>query len=200
MSAKTGAINSWDDLREAAVQAYSDGISILATIEIVERSNRKQLLKKLDEVGAGPAVLMMRNAAFAQIHHLAVRAFAPTRRDDDMHLRAAIDFLRIPGTIEKAQDEEGANELRRAIQLFEEADKDSRLKALQHVRNKELAHWAKFGNVDRPRINDLFFFCLDTCEIFELLASGTGSIMVPIQNQIDLYRDAAQAFWSKWEV
>ncbi|MDH6295334.1 hypothetical protein SAMN03159422_02403 [Agrobacterium fabrum] len=200
MSANTGAINSWDDLREAAVQAYSDGISILATMEIIERSNRKPLLTKLTDAGAGRAVLMLRNAAFAQIHHLAIRAFSPTRNGHDFHLRAAIDFLRNPGNVEKAEDDECSNQLQKAIELFDAADKDSRLKALRHVRNRELAHWAKFGDVERPRINDLFFFCLDTCEIFELLAAGTSAIMVPLQDQVDAYRDAAEIFWSKWEV
>lgn len=199
MVSKSGGVRNWHDLKEVAAQAYSDGIAILATMEIIERSNRKPLLKRLADGHAGPAVQLIRNAAFAQIHHLAVRGFAPTRHDDDMHLRAAIDFLGIPGNIEKAHDERCVDELRKAIKLFEEAQNDGRLKALQHVRNKELAHWAKFGVVERPRINDLFFFCLDTCEIIELLASGTGTIMIPLQDQIDLYRSSAEAFWSKWE-
>jgi hypothetical protein len=187
-------------LRDAAKDGYSDGIRVLATIEIIERSNRPPALEAINKANAGPAAFMLRNSAFYHLHMLTVRAFDPVCNADDMHLRAAINFLRQPKRIADEQCLERREDLREAVRLFDAADADQRLATLKHMRNKELAHWARFGDtVDRPRIDDLFEFARATCLIWERLSFGAGTMLIEIDNQIDLYREAADAFWSKWE-
>lgn len=195
-----GGIQSWDALREAASQGYTDGITVLATIETIERSNRPALLENLASTDAGFAARILRNAAFAYIQIIVVRAFAPVRHADDLHLRAAIEFLRQPGQLNSVVDPSERADLQAAIMLFDAADVDPRLVTLRHMRNKELAHWGQYGaTIGRPRVRDLFGLSEDTCAIWEKLSFGAGTILIPIRNQIDLYRDGADAFWSKWE-
>ena len=162
-NSKAGTVISWDDLREAAKLGYSDAITVLATIEVIERSNRPALLKAINDAEAGPAAVMLRDAAFLRVQLLVVRAFDPVRNGDDMHLRAVIEFLREPGRIDEEPSPGCRADLRRTIELFDAAAADPRLSVLKHMRNKEIAHWARFGDDKlRPRINELFEFAKDT--------------------------------------
>jgi hypothetical protein len=197
---KTGGIKSWDDLREAAKHGYSDAIAVLATIEIIERSNRPPLLEAINDAEAGPAALMLRDAAFLRVQLLIVRAFDPVRNGDDIHLRAAINFLREPGRIDEEHWPDRRADLHRAIELFDAAAADPRLSTLKHMRNKEIAHWARYGDDKaRPLIRELFGFAKDTCLLWQQLSFGAGTCMIEVDHQIDLYREAAEAFWSRWE-
>lgn len=197
---ETGGINSWDDLREAANHGYSDAITVLATIEIIERSNRPPLLEEINRADAGPAVRMLRDAAFQRVQLIIVRAFGPVRHADDIHLRAAIDFLREPGRLHEEKRPDRRNDLNRAITLFDAAAADPRLSTLKHMRDKEIAHWARYGDGKaRPLIHELFGFAKETCLVWQQLSFGAGTDMIEVDDQIDLYRDAAEAFWSRWE-
>jgi len=200
MANKVGGVKSWDDLREAAKHGYSDAITVLATIEVIERSNRPALMKAINDAEAGPAAVMLRDAAFQRVQLIVVRAFDPVRNADDIHLRAAIDFLREPGRVDEEHWPDRRTDLRRAIELFDGAAIDPRLSALKHMRNKEIAHWARYGcDKARPLIHELFGFAQTTCLVWERLSFGAGTVMIEVDHQIDLYRDAAEAFWSRWE-
>jgi hypothetical protein len=197
---KTGAVTSWEVLRKAAQDGYSDAITVLATIAIIERSNRPPLLEEINNTGAGPVARMLRDAAFQRVQMLVVRAFDPVNNADDMHLRSAIEFLRQPGRIDEEPWTDRRDDLIRAIDLFDTAAADERLSILKHMRNKELAHWARYGDDKvRPLIHQLFGFAQTTCLVWQQLSFGAGTVMVEVDHQIDLYREAAEAFWSRWE-
>ena len=196
---KRGGINTWTDLREAAKHSYSDAITILATIAVVEKGNQLRVIEGLNAANVGRAVAMLRDAAFFRVQLVVVRAFDPVQRSDDIHLRAAVDFLREPGRISQERLPERQADLHQTIALFDTVAADPRLTALKHMRNKELAHWARYGDEDRPMIRDLFEFAEQTCRIWERLSFGAGTVMVEVDHQIDEYREAAAAFWSHWE-
>src|SRR4051794_7304995 len=103
------AITNWAGLQKAAKRCYEDGIICLATREIVERSNREPVLEPLRATDAGLAARILVDSALTRLHIFLCRAFARSHKSDDMHLRAAVDFLRTPGAMagvtgEQAQD------------------------------------------------------------------------------------------------
>ncbi len=198
---KEGGVTSWEILKEVADQGYSDGLSILKLIETIERSNKPLLLEKLEENGIAEVNFLLRYAALISIHIIVVRAFSLSIRTDDLHLRPAIDFLR--HRLDEAKNEGccGTN-LAEAIKLFDVADKDPRLPILRHMRNKELAHLARYGDtVKRSTYNELFGFCRDTSKIWEELSAGLVfvDLIDPMDDEINEYREVADTFWSKWE-
>lgn len=204
LSQTLGASNmenqSWNALRRMAAQGYSDGIICLATIEIVERSNRSSIIGPLNDNHAGQATRMLIDGAMYRLHMLLTRAFAPVRHKDDWHLRSAIEFLQQPGRIDEERWDESRRDLEKAVELFVAADADPRIKSLRHMRDKELAHLGKFDEgIQRPRYNDLFYCARSAAAIWERLSYGAGTVMIPIDNQIDVYREEAENFWSKWE-
>lgn len=193
------AIRDWNGLRGAAVDGYSDGILCLALIEIVERSNRPSVIGPLNEKDAGRAALFLIQSALYRLHLTVIRAYAPVRRGD-RHLSAAIDFLCVPGRLAEVEDPDSAAHLGDAVQKFQALANDKRLPPLKHMRDKLMAHWADVDpSISTPRYDELFGFARETSAVWEHLAMGTRSIMVPIANQIDAYRESADAFWSAWE-
>jgi len=55
-------VKDWNTLRQVACQDYSDGIVGLATIEIVECSNRPSVIGPPNDAEAGRAATIMRDA------------------------------------------------------------------------------------------------------------------------------------------
>jgi hypothetical protein len=196
----TGGINSWNELLKSAEDGYNDANTILAMIEILERSNAPHFIKKISQSKAGIAFGILRTAAFQQIHLLVVRAFDPVNKPDDMHLRAAIEFLR------KQNQSNDTNEICSwtyvdcSIDLFDKANSDERLSKLKHMRNKQIAHWARYDeDIPRPLIRDLFDFAKDTCLIWEKLSFGAQWCSIELEHKIPHYKEAAEALWSRWE-
>ncbi len=195
-----GGISDWSTLREVAAQGYSDAILCLASIEIVERSNRDSVLGPLNENEATKAARLMVDATLFRVQIFIVRAFAPVRYPDDLHLRAAIEFLKYDNRVTEEQQIERRSNLEMAIALFDAAAVDQRLEPLKHMRDKMLAHWARPNeSIPKPRYVDLFSFAKMTCSIWEELSFGAGTVMIELDNQIDAYREAADDFWSIWE-
>jgi hypothetical protein len=86
------------------------------------------------------------------------------------------------------------------VQLFDQAEADPRLASLKHMRDKQLAHWARpTPGVPLPLYNELFGFTRLTCEISEQLSFGAGTVMITLETQVEAYRESADAFWSRWE-
>jgi hypothetical protein len=193
------AVNDWDTLCDVAVQGYTDGIMCLATIETVERSNKPEIIDRLNDANAGRAARIFVDSALTRLHIYVCRAFAPARHPDDLHLRAAIDFLKVSGRLDERP--EGRTDLAEAVRLFDEATTDPRLARLKHMRDKLIAHMARYDEnvVAKPTYNDLFGFAKLTAGIWERLSFGAGTMMVEIDHQVDAYRESANAFWSQWE-
>lgn len=192
-----GGVVDWNTLREVASAGYSDGIMCLAAIETVERSNRPSVIGPLNEAEAGLAAKLLIDSALVRVHLYVVRAFSPVRKDD-LHLRAAVNFLRDYSA--KEPDQMQRAHLDEAIRLFDKADSDSRLTTLKHMRDKQLAHWANpTPGVPLPLYNELFEFTRRTCEIWERLSFGAGTVMIPLETQVEAYRNSADAFWGRWE-
>jgi hypothetical protein len=194
------AIKDWNTLREVAGMGYADGVTCLATIEVVERSNRPTVIEPLDRAEAGRAARILVDGALFRLHMFVTRAFAPASRGDDLHLRTAIDFLRQPGRLDEEKWPENKRRLQQAIRGFEAMENDPRLVKLKHMRDKRLAHSARPDeNIEIPRYNELFGFTRATCAIWEHLSYGAGSVMIDLDHQVTAYIESADAFWGRWE-
>jgi hypothetical protein len=194
------AVRDWNTLREVAAQGYSDGVVCLATIETVERSNQPGVYNPLNEADAGRAARLLVDSALTRLHIFVCRGFAPIRHPDDLHLRAAIDFLKQPGRLDEEHEQDHRKNLVKAVKLFDEADRDPRLARLNYMRHKLIAHMARYDEkVGRPTYDDLFGFSRLTTQIWERLSFGAGTVMINLEYQIEAYRESADAFWSKWE-
>lgn len=192
-------VGDWNTLRHAASQGYADAIICLASIEIIERSNRPEVIGPLNEADAGRAVRILADAAFFRVQIFLTRAFAPVRRGD-YHLRAAMDFLRAPGRLDEVTPVEDRPRYERAIALFHEAEADPALKLLSHMRHKSMAHLAiPDPSVPLPKYDELFAFARRCAEIWQELSYAARVVMIDIDHQIDAYRESADALWGKWE-
>ncbi len=192
-----GGVRDWNTLRQVAADGYSDGISCLAAIETIERSNRASVIGPLNDSDAGRAARLLRDSAFFRLHLMVVRAYAPVHRNGDLHLRAAVNFLRDHIDEEASLDRHAR--LAEVIRLFDSAASDPRLTLLKNMRDKQLAHWAQPTNNELPRYDDLFGVTRVTCAIWEQLSFGAGTVMIELDNQMDVYRESADAFWGIWE-
>lgn len=196
-SIANGGVRDWNTLRQVAGDGYSDGILCLAAIETIERSNRASVIGPLNDNDAGRAALLLRDGVFFRLHVMVVRAYAPVHRNGDLHLRAAVNFLREHIDEETLPDRRA--HLAEVIRKFDLAAADPRLVLLKETRDKHLAHWAIPASDERPRYDDLFGITRDTCEIWERLSFGAGTVLIELDTQIDAYRESADAFWGKWE-
>ncbi|MER8525217.1 hypothetical protein [Mesorhizobium sp. M0494] len=195
------AVQDWDALREAAGQGYADGIMCLATIETVERSNNEELIERLHDADAARAARILIDGALVRLHIFVCRGFSPARHADDLHLRTAIDFLKEPGRLDEEPLLWRRTDLAEAIRLFELAAADPRLVRLKHMRDKLIAHMARYDEtiIAKPTYNDLFDFTRLTAQIWERLSYGAGTAMVKLRHQVKAYSESADAFWSRWE-
>lgn len=200
-------MQDWPTLKQVAAAGYTDGIICLAAVELVERLNNPAVHGPINEAGAGRAGRLLADSVLFRLHIFLTRAYAHVAREDDRHLRAAIEFL----TPERIAEEQyyGPNGLEPwverqqhlgdAVQKFNALAKDPRLERLKHMRDKMLAHWAvPAADIDRPSYNDLFGFARDTAEVWERLSYGTGVVSIPIANQVVAYIESADAFWAVW--
>lgn len=195
-----GGVQDWATFKQAAKDGYADAVHCLASIEIIERSNCPSLIDQINTIGAGRAASLIRYGLLFQLHMLVVRAFAPVRHSDDLHLRAAIGFLQHSRHIYCDLERKQFADLETAVGLFDAAQDDARLEPMKKMRDKHLAHWAMpDSNTPRTIYKDLFGFARLTSSIWERLAFGAGIISVEVDIQVRAYRKAADAFWSTWE-
>ena len=132
------------------------------------------------------------------MHLYVCRAFARVQ-EGDLHLKAAIDFLKAPGRIEEAKYPDRPGDLSKAVVLFDEGSADPRLDRLKHMRDKLIAHLARYELSNaRPSYDDLFEFTRRTARIWEKLAHGR-SIIIDLDQEVSVHRESAEAFWSRWE-
>jgi len=194
------AVTDWEELGEVAKAGFSDAMAAAGSIEVVERSNRPSVYEPLEVRDGGRAAKLLVDAALFRVHIFAVRAFdRPFKTGDDLNLRAAIDFLQHPGRIEEAPDFR-RGDLNTAVTLFGEADADPRLRPLRLMRNKLLAHVARYDLEGAgPTYNDLFGFTARVGLIWQALSHGTGIHNLTLASQTVAYVESAEAFWSPWE-
>lgn len=189
-----------EKLREVAVQGYADAILCLASIEIVERSNVSAVLDRVNDSGAGRAARLFIDGALFRLHLFVTRAYAPVRYPGDLHLHAAINFLKCNPAVIDDFPAEKRRHFTEAVKLFERALEDNRLAKLKQMRDKLLAHWAEPDlSTPLPRYVELFGFTNETCVIWEHLSYGVGTVSIELVHQVGPYRDSANAFWSRWE-
>lgn len=136
-------------------------------------------------------------ALLDRILFLTMKAYSRVRKGD-RHMRMAFDALRDDATRSMAGPFD-KHDLDTASHLWDRACTDPRLIPLTHYRDKHAAH---IGDPDPDiadaRIMDLFGFARLTAAVAEKLAAGTGVAMVPIDHQIDAFRESADAFWSRF--
>jgi hypothetical protein len=126
-----------------------------------------------------------------------MKAYSSTRRGDK-HMRVAFDYLKDEAIRSQAGPFD-RDDLVEACRLWENASADDRLIPLKHYRDKHAAHiGAPDPDIADARIMDLFGFARLTSTVAEKLAAGTGVAMIPIDHQIDAFRESADAFWSRF--
>lgn len=193
------SILDWNTLRQVAAQGYNDGIVCLATIAVVERANRTEVIAPLEDEEAGRAAKLLIDSALFRLQMFVVRAFGIVRKND-RHLRAAIEFLERPGRLDEERWPERRVDLEEAIRLFNEVASDPALDRLKHLRDKQLAHFSEMNpQFPLPTYNDLFGVTRKTAEVWERLSFGAGTVLVKLDHQIDAYRESAEAFWGRWD-
>ncbi len=195
----SGGVKDWSDVRNVAKRGFEDGIICLATIEVIERSNTPDVINPLHVADASRAARLLIDAALIRLHLYLVRAFARVSHGDDLHLRAAIEFLRRTDLTAELRFKENEEHIHRAIELFDQADHDVRLAKLKKLRDKQIAHLARYSDPEAPTYNDLFGFAGDVAAIWERMAWGTGIVTLSIASQLISYRESADQLWSPWE-
>lgn len=194
------AIQDWDDLTRSVRQGFGDSIVCLASLATLERGNEPTAIQAVNRIGAGTTARLIRDAVFFRMHILAARGFSASRHPDDIHLRAAVDFLRPFDHRIGQSDASRLERLKLAVSLFDELDNSELHKKVERMRHKEMAHVASYGEgIARPLITELFEFTRRTCAIWEAMAFGTGIASVALEGQIDLYRFSADRFWLQFE-
>ena len=195
----TGAVKSWNKFKQTAREGFGEGILILGTIAVIESGNSVSTINGINSAEAGRAAQLLRDAAFARVSLLTVRAFDRITHSDDKHLRCSIEYIRQQGVLGELVDGEQQDNLTTAIQMFDKIAARSSLARLRHQRNKELAHIGEYGEIlDRPKIDELFSLARGTAKIWERLAWGVGLTSTSIEFQTDAYKESAKKFWSPW--
>lgn len=193
-------VTNWADLDRSVRIGFGDAILCMASIATLERGNQASALKTINGAGAGLSGRLIRDALFFRTHMLAARAFAPVRSRDDLHLRAAVDYLRQPDHLAHQSDPARSARLGLAVETFDSLDGSVLQKKVERMRNKELAHVAEVGEaVIRPLINELFEFARRTSQIWEEIAYGSGITSLSLESQVEGYRLSADRFWLHFE-
>ena len=195
------AVENWNELIDAAEQGFADGVACHGSIAASRRANRQNLIEIVDDAKAGRAARLLLDGALFRSHIYLVRAFDPpsAKAGDDINLRAAIDFLRQPGAVEFAHEDRHAD-LHFAIERFDAAAADPALQTLRLMRNKMLAHWAKYDETKpRPTYSELFGFAERVGKVSEALAHGTAIHFLSMESQGVAYIESAETFWSIWD-
>lgn len=195
------AVENWHELIEVAKQGFADGLACHGSIAASRRANRQNLIEIVDDAKAGRAARLLLDGALFRSHVYLVRAFDPPsqKAQDDINLRAAIDFLRSPGVIEQAHELRHVD-LRLAIERFDAADADPALPGLRRMRNKLLAHWARYDETKPlPTYYELFGFAERVGKVWEALAHGTAIHFLSMESQVAAYVESADVFWSIWD-
>lgn len=68
------------------------------------------------------------------------------------------------------------------------------------MRNKLLAHWAKYDDAwSLPIYEQLFDFTETVVLIWEALAHGSAVHQLTMESQVRAYIRSADMFWSRWD-
>jgi len=178
---------------------FGDAKIILETIEFLERGNVPAARDGVLAVGGGDAHLTLRIACFTHLIVLITRAFKPVNHKDDLHLRAAIEYVRHVGPHVVGRIDERASYLEEAIELFDKLAADPAMGLLDHMRDKQVAHWATYAPSEEPQIRHAFEIGRVASVIWELLAWGVGVLGVSLESQTQEHRKSADGFWGKFE-
>ncbi len=193
------AIDNWNDFGEAALLGYSDAVLTMAMVETIERSNAKSCIGAIEDDKAGRAAQLIRDALSFRLHMFIVRAFIPVSRKDDLHLRAAIEFLERLPSLDDLGPSVDPERLQWAVSTFQGVQGSDRLERLKKMRDKRLAHMARYDERERPTYNDLFYLAKMTSGIWENLARGAAAMHLEVGTQVIAYRRSADRFWSKFD-
>ncbi|CAN7641416.1 hypothetical protein LJR245_004951 [Rhizobium leguminosarum] len=194
------AVCDWSTLNEIAAQGYSDGLECLASVDALERSNAASVVAGVNKADLALTFRLVVNGMLFRLQIFIVRAFAEVKHEDDRHLRAAINFLKEPGRLREVQSAVHRERLEKAIWMFDRALADDRLTRLKRMRDKQMAHFARYERAGGPTYVDLYEFAALTASIWEHLGCGTQQIMIDMEDQMKAYRRNAEAFWSHFNV
>src|SRR5205823_378842 len=96
---------------------------------LVECQNTRGVNDRLSDSGAAEAGLVIRNALWAYLVTIIQRTFSMSHRDDDWHLRRAVEIL-------QNQPEIKNDELRDAESCFQRLSEDPRRERIEKFRHK----------------------------------------------------------------
>jgi hypothetical protein len=194
-----GGVRDWAKLQESAKAGFTDGVQLLEMYDFIERGNEPKVLKGLQRMRASGAGLVIRRACLAHMIMLVTRAFGPVGRKDDLHLRAAVEFIRHKTPAALTSQPEQQRHLQDVVVLFDREASDAGLALLDHMRHKEIAHWADYGAKSKPTYHHLFNLARAAASIWERLAWGTGILGLTMTNQTQASKDQGKNFWARWE-
>jgi AbiU2 len=185
------------DVKEIAAWHFLEAIEIGALIEILEASNTPEVVRGIQSSNASHVRPVLVRSLFGSVLLKVVRAYAPNPRPGDRHLRVAFDLLKDSAVRDEVAARGDAAALTAAAQRWNACCGDHRLKTLQHIRDKDLAHLGEKTKAN-PLIRDLFGFARTTAGVVESLAKGTGAVTLDLQSQTDVWRERAKEFWEPW--
>ena len=135
---------------------FRDGINTLACIEMLERGNSEDVIKKVERTpDALLACTLIRDALLDRLLITVVRAYGPIHKGD-FHLRVAFKELDRREPDDELPIDVDGTALSDAIALWKEVGTDHRQKQLEHFRNKVVAHHSQRNpDISAPLIKDL---------------------------------------------
>ena len=192
---KAKPIKSWTALQEVAQRGYDDALECLAIMELYQLGDQPDTFAKANSTEAAWSFKRISTALISRLQLLIVRAYGNVDRNDDRHLRAAVEFLEAkqPWDNNLTLDQ---RRLQQAMDVFAIALKDSRLERLKTMRDKHVAHAAQYTyGPHSPTYTDLFEFTRVTVEIWEHLAFGAGIASIPLADNMKDALASVRAYW-----
>lgn len=192
---KPNPMKDWTILREVAERGYRDALECLAIMELYQLGDQPDTFAKANSTEAAWSFKRISTALISHLQLMTVRAYGNVTRQDDRHLRAAIEFLETkqPSDNSLALDQ---GRLQQAMDLFAIASKDSRLERLKTMRDKHVAHAARYiYGPHSPTYTDLFEITRVTVDIWEHLAFGAGVASIPLADKMQDALASARAYW-----
>jgi hypothetical protein len=187
-------------VRRIAATGFTDGIDVLASLQVITQGNDVFIIRGIVEGGAARAAVLVRKALFQRVLIMVKRAYDnPRRKGGDRHTKVAIDFLSDPQVFDEVAQHGSRTHLEQAVEFWRSYSSDPRLTRLKHYRDKAIAHLAeKDPEIGDPTINDLTYFATGTADLWARLAWGAGVVGLDMRSQIDPYEESAKAFWRPW--
>jgi hypothetical protein len=180
--------------------AFFDAIDTLSCIEVLEASNRPEIIQSLAAANAGRAAELIEKALFGRVLMQVMTAFDPVR-PDDFHLGVGMKLVadKVPRIVLCKSKGTHLADIKAAERNWAKCVNFKPLDSLRTYRNKVVAHLSEYpADKDKPIVSQLFDLAKMTAKVAELLAHGTGIAAVSLESQVVPFRESSRALWERW--